>query len=147
MSADPKTEMWMTQFDAYCSLSTCQPVDTHTAVDKRRLTPKPDTLDRILKRSSRAMSLEAISGTSLNGAKREVLGVYRVRSSGGLTTEARVAAYLVWFQAHRKTKDKRIQRMAAREAMGVEHPVPGAPMEFRSAIPTRLMEDPCITER
>jgi hypothetical protein len=25
--------MWMTQSDAYCSLSTCQPVDTHTAVD------------------------------------------------------------------------------------------------------------------
>jgi hypothetical protein len=32
------TEMWMMQSDAYCSLSTCQPVDTHTAVDKRRLT-------------------------------------------------------------------------------------------------------------
>jgi hypothetical protein len=30
--------MWMMQSDAYCSLSTCQPVDTHTAVDKRRLT-------------------------------------------------------------------------------------------------------------
>jgi hypothetical protein len=33
MSETLETEMWMTQSDSNRSLSTCQPVDTHTAVD------------------------------------------------------------------------------------------------------------------
>ncbi len=37
-SLNAKTDWRMARSDAYCSPSTCQPVDTHTAVDKRRST-------------------------------------------------------------------------------------------------------------